>query len=501
MQSHKLSSLGGEFVRPATEEAFQAERFPETLRHAKLLFIASAILNTLFFLSDWRFYGEPHFLVAAPARASVVMISLVCLALISRATSFARAERVMVLWQGVCGAGVGVLVSSHSEIALFVVIMLPSIFYLVVPTSFRWTMISGIGCSLMLLVGFLSPQPQSPTVTGIVLAMLVLNVALILVVSHSNRLRRLEWAATQAERRVAEELAESRRMFENMFMSVPVPLLVTSQANGRVLKFNDAAEAFFGTPENNLEYVSDLYVDAEARTRFINALAERGRVSGFETVIRVADGTTRDVLLAATAVKYEGEAAIMASAVDISSRKTLERRLEHLATTDSLTGLLNRGHFIHTAEVEMERSRRYGRAVSLLMVDIDHFKKINDTYGHMTGDWVLTAFAKLCGDCLRQQDCIARFGGEEFAILLPETDELAAVAVAERFREAVSKLKIEGAGDTLLSVSIGISGIDVSEDTLTAALDRADIALYAAKRRGRNRVVFYTDNLREAGAA
>ncbi|GGE38013.1 hypothetical protein GCM10007276_14320 [Agaricicola taiwanensis] len=501
MQPFRLSSLGGEFTCPATEKAFQEERFPETLRHARLLFLASAVLNTLFFLSDWRFYGDPHFWIAGPARSAVVAISLLCLALVARTASFRQAQRVMVLWQVISGASVGLLVSSHSEIALFVVVVLPAIFYLAVPTSFRWTLISGIGCSLMMLAGFLLPEPDSPTAPGLILAMLMLNVALILVVSRSNRLRRMEWAATQAERRLKDELAESRAMFEKMFMAVPVPLLVTSRKDGKLLKFNDAAKTYFGKEGGDLTYVRDLYVEPDARTKFLNELAEQGRVSGFETAVRLADGSTRDVLLSAAPVNYAGHGAVIASAVDISSRKALERRLEQLATTDSLTGLSNRGHFTHVAEVEMERSRRYGRTVSLLMVDIDHFKKINDTYGHMTGDWVLSAFARLCRECLRQQDSVARFGAEEFAILLPETDELAAVAVAERLRSSVSALQIEGAGNMPLSVSIGISGIDVSEDTLSDALARADTALYAAKRQGRNCVVFYTDNLREIGAA
>lgn len=501
MQSEKLSSLSGEFANAVTEKTFQKERFPETLRHAKLLFIASAILNTLFFISDWRFYGESHFFIALPARAVVVAISLVCLALVYRAQNFQQMQRILILWQVVVSAGVGFLVLSHSAIALFVVILLPSIFYMVVPVTFRWKLTMGTICSLSMLAGFMLPDVQMVTVPGLILAMLMLNVALVLVVSHSNRLRRLEWSATQAERGLKEELAESRAMFEKMFMAVPVPLLVTAQADGRVLKVNDIANSFFGDAATSPLCIQDIYVDPEDRTKLIKALAGTGRVSGFETAVRISDGSVRDVLVAATAVRYGDIDAVMASAVDISTRKALERRLERLATTDSLTGLLNRGHFQHTASVEMERCRRYGRTLSLLMVDIDHFKAINDTHGHVFGDRVLIAFAKLCGDHLRQQDCIARFGGEEFAVLLPETDELAAVSVAERFRECVQDLQIDGVDSLRLSVSIGITGIDVSEDTFEDAVARADVALYTAKRQGRNCVVFYTDNMRAAGAA
>ena len=161
----------------------------------RLLFLFSAVLNTLFFLSDWRFYGDPHFYIAFPARATVVAISLICFWTVRRATTFRSAQRSMLAWECVTAIGVAFLVSSHSNLALFVVLLLPSIYYLVVPTSFRWTITAGIACSILVLAGYLLPEKTSPTETGLVLAMVMLNLALVLVLTRSNRLQRTEWAA------------------------------------------------------------------------------------------------------------------------------------------------------------------------------------------------------------------------------------------------------------------------------------------------------------------
>lgn len=198
--------MSGEFLCPDREAAFRSERIPETLRHSRLLFILSAALNTLFLASDWRFYGQDHFWIAVPARLVVVAISVLCWRQINRARTFPQAEGIMLLWQWVTALSIALLVTSRSDLALFVVLLLPSIYYLIAPTSFRWSVLSGAGCSLLLFSGYVLPSADISTAPGLFIAVLTLNVALGLVVSRSNRLRRLEWAATQAARRSAEEL-------------------------------------------------------------------------------------------------------------------------------------------------------------------------------------------------------------------------------------------------------------------------------------------------------
>jgi diguanylate cyclase (GGDEF)-like protein/PAS domain S-box-containing protein len=176
---------------------------------------------------------------------------------------------------------------------------------------------------------------------------------------------------------------------------------------------------------------------------------------------------------------------------DISERKKVEDELIHLATTDSLTGVANRRHFMEELETELSRTRRSGRSSTLLMVDIDHFKNINDTYGHAAGDVVLCHFAELAMLHLRRADHFGRLGGEEFAFLLPETDIAGAWQFAERFRRMVADTPVPCPNRPIsisFTVSIGIAKFEPDDSATDSILARADAALYKAKENGRNRV-------------
>lgn len=178
--------------------------------------------------------------------------------------------------------------------------------------------------------------------------------------------------------------------------------------------------------------------------------------------------------------------------LEIEKRKLIEKELQLQATTDPLTGILNRRAFFDKAGRELLRSIRYHRKVSVLMLDIDHFKTFNDTYGHQGGDEVLKQFAKEAATPLRTSDLIGRIGGEEFAIVLPETDGEKALKIAERIRQLIQKLDVIIAQQPAHpTVSIGVSEVQYQEKDISAALNRADIALYQAKDSGRNRVCSY----------
>ncbi|MET0528682.1 MAG: PAS domain S-box protein, partial [Microvirga sp.] len=331
--SHPLTPMGGEFYATDREAAFQAERLRDTLRHVRVLFLLSAVLNALFFLSDWRFYGTSHFHIAIPARTAVVVVSLVCLWALRRVTTFESAQRIMLIWEFVTAVGVAFLVSSHSDLALFVVLLLPSIFYLVVPTSFRWTVVAGMTSSVLLLAGYLLPAQTSPTDTGLVLAMITLNLALLLVVARSNRLQRTEWAATEAERRAKDELLESRAMFEAMFKTVPIPLVVT-RPDGTLVTTNDASIRFFGLHPDTMRIrsISEVYADPRDRSTMLEMLARDGRVASFETTARLADGSSRAVLIASNMLEVGGHSYIMSAVVDITERKAAEERVWRAAS-------------------------------------------------------------------------------------------------------------------------------------------------------------------------
>jgi diguanylate cyclase (GGDEF)-like protein len=161
-------------------------------------------------------------------------------------------------------------------------------------------------------------------------------------------------------------------------------------------------------------------------------------------------------------------------------------RLENLARSDGLTGLANHRTFQEQIRAEVDRSRRHDHHLSLLLMDIDHFKAINDTYGHPVGDSVLAKIARAIEGQIRISDTPARYGGEEFTVILPETGAEGAEVIAERIRVAVESM------DDLpcpVTVSIGVIELDVSKHSVESLIAEADAALYAAKRSGRNRVV------------
>jgi diguanylate cyclase (GGDEF)-like protein len=174
-----------------------------------------------------------------------------------------------------------------------------------------------------------------------------------------------------------------------------------------------------------------------------------------------------------------------------SMRRTqlVHDQLHRLATTDSLTGVSNRRTFLENAQREFSRAARFARPLAVLMLDIDHFKQVNDVSGHAAGDVVLRDCARAWQASLREQDLIGRTGGEEFCAVLPETTLEEAVQIAERLRAATSVLRFPGKeGDFSVTVSIGATCVGASDEQFSQAVGRADRALYLAKQHGRNRV-------------
>jgi len=186
---------------------------------------------------------------------------------------------------------------------------------------------------------------------------------------------------------------------------------------------------------------------------------------------------------------------VVVPVVQARVRNTLERQrarreLLRLATTDELTGLLNRRRFFELGEAERSRVARYGQPCGLLMLDIDHFKTVNDQHGHAAGDAVLRVFAETIVNLLRRSDTLGRLGGEEFAVLLPQTKRDGSLDLAQRLNVAVAGIRITMATGKEISVttSIGATQLSAADRDFEAALQRADAALYVAKAQGRNRV-------------
>lgn len=174
---------------------------------------------------------------------------------------------------------------------------------------------------------------------------------------------------------------------------------------------------------------------------------------------------------------------------DVTEYINVQNKLKLLSRTDSLTGLMNRRMFDETAEKEFYRYKNESIHYSLLALDIDHFKRINDKYGHPIGDYVLASFSSLCEKNIRSQDKIARIGGEEFCIILPATDKAGAMEVAEKLRASISNACFtQNDYEISITVSIGVSEVKESDYDYVAMLKRADENLYHAKHKGRNQV-------------
>ena len=208
----------------------------------------------------------------------------------------------------------------------------------------------------------------------------------------------------------------------------------------------------------------------------------KDHVAGFLVLL----SRTKDFFSQENAIRLVSFADQAAIAIE---KAQLIAQLNDMATKDFLTGVANRRHFFSLAEIEFERSIRYGHPISAMMLDIDHFKMVNDTYGHSAGDMVLQGVAHCCKQVLRKCDLVGRYGGEEFSMLLPETPLSAAYEAGERLRGEISARAYETPqGKVQVTASIGVSTLSPYILSVSTLLDRADKALYNAKANGRNQV-------------
>ena len=204
---------------------------------------------------------------------------------------------------------------------------------------------------------------------------------------------------------------------------------------------------------------------------------------------QVVGGTVAAVLLLSLVTILSWTAAMRNWDLNVRQRQEKEAEILYLSYHDPLTGLPNRRRFFEHGNREIARTNRYGHPLAVLMLDIDHFKRINDTFGHSVGDQVLLRLSEALMPQLRDSDLVARLGGEEFAVLLLETELHTAVKVAERLRQTVADMPVNYEGQTIsVTVSIGVGSAEGGEASLETLLGVADAALYQAKESGRDRV-------------
>jgi diguanylate cyclase (GGDEF)-like protein len=322
-------------------------------------------------------------------------------------------------------------------------------------------------------------------------------------VSRAEKLARIgdrtQARMVELNRRLRQQEEQYRGIFENSTEGI-----FLADADGRLLTVNQALVELLAPPPGppgssgagtsggeaalaEAATVASLFVDPAEFRVFAQVLQASGRVRRMEVRLVTPRGPVW-CLIGASVIEPDGH--VVGMTQDISARKALEEELVRRATSDPLTGLANRRGFFENAVRAQAAAARSKAPLGMLMVDVDHFKNVNDVYGHDVGDTVLRAVAGRLRDGVRVSDMVGRVGGEEFAVLCPGTDLAGVEELAERLRRALEVLCIEAGEQRIrvtasFGVAVFIDGLDAEP---AACLARADKALYVAKRSGRNRV-------------
>jgi diguanylate cyclase (GGDEF)-like protein/PAS domain S-box-containing protein len=296
--------------------------------------------------------------------------------------------------------------------------------------------------------------------------------------------------------RLNAEMREARDRFEQLYTMSPDASLITRLEDARIVRVNDALAEMTGHTPSELLGMSSVDVfweEPSDRENMVDTLVRQGLIHDVEVRLVRKDGSRLRGLTSARLLDIDGAPHILSVTRDITDRKRLETELRRQATTDSLTGIANRRHFLELATRETARAARLRTPMSVFIIDIDNLKEVNDAFGHAAGDAVLAAFARECLVALRETDLVARFGGDEFVVLLPDTEATVAQEVAERVRLHCSRtVTTEDGRDVSYSCCLGVASREEASDTLDEILARADRALYKAKASGRNRVEYAT---------
>jgi len=508
-----LFSPWGFFRDRGTESAYRVAKAEQIRLHARLALLVGAVLFAAAVPYDYEvFAGREVFGLLLTVRLGAPAVALAALALIRprREAHDARLVGALLVFESyitVAFLAVVLLhggeVSFHTMSALAIVLVL----YLFLPNLsplqfFVPPVFSAIFLAIFpLLLGTAPDALFTP-----LLLLLLVNVFGMVFARLNNRARRLEYSNLNEQRRLNQALRleiaereEAERLLRasednvrRLFDAAPVPLVLSALDTGHVLRANDLALELFGVRGRELAGLRarDFYPDPQERERLAQRVSQDGYVSGLEVRLHTADGTPLEVLLAASRLEYHDEPAMLVGVMDIAMQKRVVRQFKRLASLDPLTGIRNRRAFLLDVEQELRRARRGGQVVSVMLIDADDFKRINDSFGHAVGDTALRAIATALRAELREFDLLGRIGGEEFAIMLPGLDIGDALEVAERLRSRIEDLRIEAEGAEALqmTVSIGVAPVDVASGNIDAALKCADQAMYVAKHEGRNRV-------------
>lgn len=294
-------------------------------------------------------------------------------------------------------------------------------------------------------------------------------------------------------------LTEREQLFSSLLVSVNAVLWAFNWETRQVLYVSPAYERIFGRSAGQLlsdsnQWRDSIYPDdLEYAERSLAEVLEKGAVEDREYRIIDADGQVRwlsDKCFINRQAEPGQPVIIVGIAEDITDKKQMESELHRLATTDVLTQSSNRRHFFDCAHREFELARQQGAPLAFLLLDIDDFKVINDTYGHPEGDNVLQHIAETGRGTLRRGDVFGRIGGEEFAAVFPGCAPDMAMQVAERLQREIQRLSFSHDQQTFgITVSQGLTSLTAEDESVESLFARADAAMYEAKRQGKNRII------------
>lgn len=322
-------------------------------------------------------------------------------------------------------------------------------------------------------------------------------------VRQSKRLLKMGDRMQRALSSLNEELQLREQTYRGIFENATEGIYRTD-AQGTLLEVNTALANMLGYEhaEDFLCHASEIgtaFTHNHALGQYNSMLQSKQVVKGLQVKLWCAGGETVWAEINAGVIESQSAevkqvAGVVGVIADITERKRMMREMCRLARTDCLTGLWNRGYFVELAAQEIVRCKRVVNDLSILLVDVDYFKRVNDRYGHDVGDKVLVGVAETLRDTLREVDVVARFGGEEFVVMLPSTGLRAAQQAACRVCNAIREQVFAYAQKhpVRVTVSIGVTAYQDSSTSLDLLLKRADTAMYAAKHKGRDRVEFCT---------
>jgi len=298
--------------------------------------------------------------------------------------------------------------------------------------------------------------------------------------------------------RMQQTLADSELQLRQMVESAPLPLLIARASDQRLVYANERALEEFGLDFDaaRLRTLADFYVDDENRKAVAEMLSRQGSVREAEVHLKDDSGRKFWLLMSVQPMRYEGTVCLLVALANIDSRKRQQDEMRRKAMHDQLTGLPNRALFLESLDRAIAKAKRRSARFSVLFIDLDRFKEVNDTMGHHAGDLLLQSVAQRLGTAVRESDLVARLGGDEFVILIEEQQGPEDVMIVAQKALALLERPVAIDGrEAEISGSIGIASYPEDGTDVGTLVKNADVAMYQAKERGRNNFQFFSEDL------